>query len=314
MLKEFIPAADEVARLQRGNDPECKLFQSFSEKGHYGGRTQPSSTRQGTYAVAPSGELLASINTNDPKRMAEMMRTALQKWRTLPKEKRLLPNGIESQSISRIERFYPENGLVLKVYSRDLERKDLPNDWRAKAWNIDFAWFKKEEARSMLPDEIEAGVKNRIPLPLVHRLAITAMVDNVRGQTLPFSPTAVESAWLDVEVLKREGAIATIRISGLTKTVEKGKWPIKGFEDANQFREQERGFDAKLLGFARFDLSKGKFVEFDLIALGMRWGATQYNVRHDDLGPAPMGFYFTMASDSPSDRVAPAHFWTYGWR
>ncbi len=33
MLRRFIPAADEVARLQRGKDTESKLFQAFAEQG-----------------------------------------------------------------------------------------------------------------------------------------------------------------------------------------------------------------------------------------------------------------------------------------
>ena len=39
--RQFVPAADEVFRmqnLQTGTDPECRLFQKFAELGHYGGR------------------------------------------------------------------------------------------------------------------------------------------------------------------------------------------------------------------------------------------------------------------------------------
>ncbi len=75
LLERFIPAADEVGYLQRQKGPECDHFRSFSEKGHYGGREKPTGTRQGTYAVAPSGEFLASINNNDPKAMAAMPRS-----------------------------------------------------------------------------------------------------------------------------------------------------------------------------------------------------------------------------------------------
>ena len=34
-LGEFVPAADEVGRLQRGEDRECRFFQGFAEEGHY---------------------------------------------------------------------------------------------------------------------------------------------------------------------------------------------------------------------------------------------------------------------------------------
>src|SRR5262245_12294285 len=112
---EFIPAADEVYRLQGGSDPECKLFQKFAELGHYGGR--PGTTRQGTYATTASGVFLGSLNSNDPIRVADMLRTALAKWQTLPRESKLLPTDPQKQlpDIKRPERFYPKDGLVLYV-------------------------------------------------------------------------------------------------------------------------------------------------------------------------------------------------------
>ena len=70
LARRFIPAADEVGRLQSGKDEECQLFQKIAEQGHYAGRTKPSRTRQGTYAITPDGTLLISWNTNDPRVVA----------------------------------------------------------------------------------------------------------------------------------------------------------------------------------------------------------------------------------------------------
>ena len=67
LMASFVAVADEVGRLQRGTDAESKLFQGFCEQGHYGGRTQPTNTRQGIYAIAPSGRFLASINSTNPE-------------------------------------------------------------------------------------------------------------------------------------------------------------------------------------------------------------------------------------------------------
>ena len=138
LAAQFVPAADEVYRLQNlqtGTDPECRLFQKFAERGHYGGR--PGTTRQGTYAATPSGVLLASINSNDPKRIADMLQRALAKWQTLSRAERLLPNDPRQQvaDIKRPERFYPKDGLVLYVTSRDMPRdaqqtKPANGNWR----------------------------------------------------------------------------------------------------------------------------------------------------------------------------------------
>jgi hypothetical protein len=91
LAANFVPAADEVYRMQNlktGTDPECRLFQKFSEIGHY---RRPGSSRQGTYCVSPSGVLLGSINSNDPERIAELLEKSLTKWAMLKREERLLP-------------------------------------------------------------------------------------------------------------------------------------------------------------------------------------------------------------------------------
>jgi hypothetical protein len=133
LASELVPATDEVYRLQTGSDPECALFQKVAEQGHYGGR--PGGSRQGTYVATPSGVLLASINSNDPGRIAAMLRRALARWEKLPRGDRLLakdPNG-QSASLRRAERFYPKDGLVLQVHTRDLPRESPGEGWRGKA-------------------------------------------------------------------------------------------------------------------------------------------------------------------------------------
>src|SRR5262249_44593768 len=158
-------------------DPECTLFQKMAEQGHYGGRP---GTRQGTYAAAPSGMLLASINSNDPARIAQMLERALAKWETLSREERLLPDDPQKQHPDprRPERHYPKDGLVLHVFTRDLPRETPDTGWRGKAWNQDFAWFTKAEARQFLPAPAQAGQKRDLPASLIQRIARCHLVDN----------------------------------------------------------------------------------------------------------------------------------------
>jgi hypothetical protein len=96
--------------------------------------------------------------------------------------------------------------------------------------------------------------------------------------------------------------------------VHVGRWPVEGFADMNAPSEQRRSVETRLIGRAAYDVAKARFVAFEMVAAGSRSGATQYNARADDLGPAPIGFVFTLAGDDPADRVAPAFFWGYGWR
>ena len=76
---------------------------------------------------------------------------------------------------------------------------------------------------------------------------------------------------------------------------------------------QERGLEMRLLG-RRFDRKQGRFVDFEVVAVGTRWGGTQYNGRGNDLAPAPFGAVLGLAHESRAERVAPEHFHGYGWR
>jgi hypothetical protein len=314
-MTQFVPAADEVSRLQRGSDPECRLFQKVAEQGHYAGRTVPSGTRQGTYATAPSGVLLASINSNDPERMAGMLEEALARWQTLSREERLLPEDPRASvgELSRYEEFYPRNGLVLRVNSRDLPRQEQAADWRGSAWNQDYTWFTKDEARLLVPEKPVAGQRREVPELIPHRIARCSLVDNVRGQTWPYAPEDVRHARLTSEVIAVDGDVLTLRLTGATQTVAEGIWCIAGYRDMHNPTPQKRGFEAHLSGGAKYDLKQEQFVAFEMVALGTRFGGTQYNGRHDDLAPAPIGVAFTLAGDSPAERVAPAYLHSYGW-
>jgi hypothetical protein len=62
----------------------------------------------------------------------------------------------------------------------------------------------------------------------------------------------------------------------------------------------------RLLGKATFDLAKGRFLTFELVAVGSRWSGTQLNDRRGDTDAVPIGILFTLAADSPCESVAPA--------
>ena len=134
----------------------------------------------------------------------------------------------------------------------------------------------------------------------------------MRGQTPPFPARAIEDATLTSRVTAVDGDLVSLRLEGRTKAVQKGVWSIRGFEDMNRPSSQERGLEMKLLGSARFDRKQGRFVGFEVVAVGTRWGGTQYNLRDNDLAPAPFGAVLSLAGASRAERVAPEHFRGYG--
>ncbi len=315
-MKSFVPAADEVWRLQNRDDAECRFFQGFSEEGHYGGRKQPTTTRQGIYACTPSGKFLASINSNGPEHVARMLRKALARWETLSDEERYgeTPPVARPEDLRRPEDNYPTDGLALRVHTRDLARANAPKDWRSAAWNLDFAWFRADEVRALFADTAagESGATRVVPAELSSRIARCHLLDNVRGQTPALGADDIESAELRTVLESVEAGIARIRIEGHSKTVQRGKWRIEGRADTDE-RARELGFDVKLLGWAHYDTKANRVTAFELLAVGVRWGATRYNARADDQEPAPIGVAFTLAGDAPADHVAPATIWGYGW-
>lgn len=316
LLAEFVPVADEVGRLQRGDDRECRFFQSFSELGHYGGRTEPSDTRQGIYMVAPSGRFLASVNTRRPEDMLATMQRALAGWAELSREERLLAEDPSSErdGLRRYEARFPEGGAALRVTVRDLPRDDAGEDWRSQAWNEDRAWVRPEELAALAspPERAELGATAWDgPASLARRLARAQLVDFARGQTTPFRDEDVERAILRVRLIERDGDTLALALEGGSRTEQSGRWRVAGF--APETSDQKRGLELEWSGHARYDTVSKRFEALELVVRGTRWGGTQFNARHDDLAPTPIGFVLELVDLEPAQLVAPAHLWAYGW-
>ncbi len=298
LLADFIPVADEVGRLQRGSDAECRFFQGFAERGHYAGRSNPTGTRQGIYALAPSGELLGSWNTRRVPEVRRQLTAALKAFEALPEERRYPKAELEASA--RFEDRYPVDGLVLTVYTRDLPRSEDtrdPKDWRTQAWNIDHAWFTRSEAQSLAEGALDSAAALRF-------VRLHAR-DNVRGQTRPFPRDAVRTAELRAREVAREGASVVLELFGSASASETGDWPID--DNRNDPGPETRSFEGTFYGTAVWNGER--FVQFELALAGQRSGATQYNERAEDQGPAPMGVVFRLAP--PGERVAPSHWYEY---
>jgi hypothetical protein len=310
LAAQFVPVADEVSRLQRDRDAECRFFQGFCEQGHYGGRTRPSNTRQGIYAVTATGAFLASVNTRDAGEMAKMLQQALAKFEGMPRAQRSgTAPALDPAAIARFERHFPKDGLVLRVYSRDVARVKITPDWRGSAWNQDHAWFRRDEVASFVPPP-ELGARVAMPAALLQRFVRAHLVDNVRGQTFAHQPENVVEATLTLTCDALDGDHQMLLLEGKVRIERRGTWATRGY---GPHSEQQLGYDGKLLGAARFDRTRGVFTTFQLLAIGTRHGATEFNGRHDDFGPAPLAFAFELApAEAPP--VAPSLHWVYGWK
>ena len=289
LTKKFVPAGDEINGILYQRGPEqAAFFKKIGAQGHYG---RPG---QGIYVATPAGKLLASTNQRDARVAAETLRKGLAAWESMKPEERLMARK-PSPEPEGPARFYPRNGLVLQAFYRDLPRKSGEvKGFFAGMWNLDFAWFTREEARSLIPDSKVPGASKTVPEKLARRLARYHLVDHVRGGTRPFTDDAVKRVELRFQVSKVKGDTMSLTIEGSSLADEKGGKTVTGFE-------------AKLQGQAEWDLRKEAFTSFRLLATGNRWGDnTIDNDRRDDMDAHPMGIAFRLAASSePADRLPP---------
>ena len=145
---------------------------------------------QGMYSCTAEGTLLASTHTHDPEEFVQFLQTSLNAWSQKchsPTDETHAPKTNVPVG-QKNPLGYPEDGLVLKMYVRDLPREDPEQDatrayfnqpWYTKddMVNIDYVWFTKEEMESLLPPNIEIGQRYGFPSSFVQRLARFHLID-----------------------------------------------------------------------------------------------------------------------------------------
>ncbi len=278
----------------------------MADHGHYG--RMPGASRQGTYVCTPSGKFLASGNALNPDKMLQMMREGLAAWNALPEADRMA--GCDGfQPHHRWEDSYPTDGLVLHMTVRGVLQSAIDHEDLEQSWNHDNVWFSRKEARSWLPEDLDQSVKNkstyRLPLPLTERLVRFHLRDVVRGQTTTFSPSEIDRATIEITTTQQSPNVFELAIRGSTKT----------HTEHSSEHETPHGVATNILGSARYHFDddqhqSGRFESFELVAVGMRWGRTQYNVRVEELDPSPIGFVFRLATED-TPRIAPARIEEY---
>ena len=278
----------------------------MAQAGHYQAKA---GTRQGIYVCTPNGRLLNSCNSLDPDVVLNMLSAGLAAWKSVPDSERTLENTAAMRADPRWEWNYPEEGLVLRSSQRDLPPNGSPEEERLPRFNLDHVWFAKDEALGFLPQKIEVGATRTVSKLLTERLARFHLVDNVRGQTLPFSSREVADSNLQSEIVAIENGLVQLQISGDIRSVSDGTWDM-GDNIWKPEGRWPRRIKAHALGRASFSIDSGKFESFELVALGQHFGRTKLNGRQADTA-GPIGFSFVLASDSPSDHVAPGFIQVY---
>jgi hypothetical protein len=160
-----------------------------------------------------------------------------------------------------------------------------------------------------LAQQTKRGSHIRISHEADPAISPVPLVDMVRGQTEPYKNEDVKKAHLSLRVTKVQGNVVSLELKGETRAVADGVWKV----DDNGPTQQQRGFEANLFGYAQYHLRQQRFTSFQLVAIGTRWGGTQYNRRSDDLGRNPTGIVLTLAGNGSSDRISPGLFYAHDW-
>ena len=274
----------------------------MANEGHY---QRVGGTRQGIYVCSPSGLLLNSINSLNPDDVLKMIESGLEKWNSLPLSDRNISINSIPKARHRWEDSYPENGMVLNLSKIDLFTDPPLQSERSHRWNRDFVWFNKDEVSQWVRENPKTGDIYNLPDIILERLFCFHLVDNTRGQTLPFAPQEIKESNIEIEIEDIRDSLIQIKITGNSKAVSRGPW-LLGENDWTPNYDLDHGINTNLIGYASYDMKLKKFTKFEIVSIGKRKGKTQNNGRNNSPDSGYIGFYFTLANNTLSERIAPA--------
>ncbi|MEL6188761.1 MAG: hypothetical protein AAFU79_29425, partial [Myxococcota bacterium] len=104
------------------------------------------------------------------------------------------------------------------------------------------------------------------------RICREVLVDNVRGQA---------PGWTD-------GDLDLVEFTMRRLSFGDGRAEIE-YRGRAEMRDADRAYAPKVYGRATWNLQRRRFERFRLVAIGPREGASPFNQRREDPGPAPMG-------------------------
>jgi hypothetical protein len=300
--EDYVSAVGDDWYQRRRDDPEGVFFRSVADQGPKKG--EGGSTRQGVYCLTSAGKLLAYSNNAEPSKMRAAIRKGLAEWNLLPKSERR-PGALRVDDSpgtdSRYSRRPPRHGLILNVYARILDHdakgevctgscKTVGGDRASR----DHMWLTETEWKSLVPDHPIKGGEFTLPDAIADRLIRFHLVDNTRGEP-PF--------WRNEDVRSRKLTLSIEDVSeGAMRLRLEGKVVLATNPD---IRQADRGFDARLLGYLKFDRQRQTFDCINIVAIGGHWGEGTFT-KGARPGRKPLGIAFEMSpGNAHTDQVPP---------
>ncbi len=298
----FIPVAADDWYQRRRNDPVGRYFQYIIRQVEP--RPDPKASLQGMYAFTAAGELLASKNSvKRPDDTLRVLRRAIDRWNRLPVRSRQ-PGAIQLPAMPddvwdrRYSPEPPENGLVLRVYTRALEQ-DGAGNWKrclSKKSPVGFQtaydhmWLRQSDWQSLV-DLSQRNQRFPIPHRIAMRLARFHLVDNTRGEPSHWKRHQVHDLALHAERIVETPATTKFRI--------RGSFTLATDADV---KAADRGFTGDILGY--YEVESGRLTNLQIGAIGDHWGESRYTPGARE-GLAPLGIFIVQADGSLASDVVP---------
>jgi hypothetical protein len=300
--EEFVPVTGDDWYQRRREDAEGKFFRNVADQA---GKTGPGgSTRQGIYCFTAGGKFLAYRNHHDPQVMRQVLQQGLTRFRNLPEAERK-PGAIQvpdaGKSDTRYNRTPPPGGLIVKVYTRILDRtakgefcKGTCSSRGGDQAARDHLWLTEAESKSLVPANLKQGDRFPLPPTIVERIARFHLIDNTRGEP---------PMWRREDVRTRDVSLTAQEVNETSVRLRlEGSILLANQADPAQ---ANRGFDARLLGYIEYDQRKKLITRFEMVALGEHWGAGTYTPGARP-GRTPLGVAFELSrGTSSADQVPP---------
>jgi hypothetical protein len=158
----------------------------------------------------------------------------------------------------------------------------------------DHLWLTEKEWRAMAPPAARTGRTVAVPPGVAERISRFHLIDNTRGEPPLWRKGDVRESEMKLTVQQADDAHVLLRLDG--KALLATEPDLAG---------AQRGYDAALLGYVRYDRAKDRIDRFDVVALGEHWGEGTFT-RGARPGRRPLGVAFELArGDKPGDAVPP---------
>jgi hypothetical protein len=198
----------------------------------------------------------------------------------------------------------PPGALILKVYSRGLERDTTGQLYAPQAFRVgvsktmikaepqrDFLWLTEAEWRSLIPPQPIAGMSFPVPVSIRNRICRFHLANMTLGFAPLWSREEIRFAEFTLTIYHVSSSSICLRLDGAAQLAS-----------APNITKAKRGYDVALLGFLEYNVPNKSFRRFDIVAVGDDWGSfASYGLDRR----YPLGFAFELPRNEAPNQLRP---------